>query len=176
MSLNELISEKRQVIEGLWLDSIIETYPSDSNNFFKNKKDKFQNPVGEAMRKQAVGLLTALLANTSDQEITLLLEEFIKMRAVQEFQPSKAVGYILSLKQVVRFVVLKEVSPAVYDTELAEFEKRIDQLLLIAFDVYSQVREKLYSIRAEELKRRSYMALRRFGSESDSQEKENAGN
>ena len=47
--------------------------------------------------------------------------------------------------------------------ELFEFESKIDQLCLIAFDIYMQCREKVYLIRANETRNRTFKAFERAG-------------
>lgn len=166
MSIKDLLIRDQAAIKQQWLDLIIETYPPESREFFKNKKDRFQNPVGAVLSKQVDSLFDALLKDAADEELAVILEDFIKIRAVQEFIPSDAIGFILYLKQAVRKILEKDIESHQLNQELLEFEIRIDQLLLKAFDVYSQSREKLYEIRANELKRRSFMASRMINSNS----------
>jgi len=46
---------------------------------------------------------------------------------------------------------------------LLEFEKRIDRLLLIAFDIFVRCREKIYSMKATEEQSKIYRAFERAG-------------
>ncbi|MBC8204661.1 MAG: RsbRD N-terminal domain-containing protein [FCB group bacterium] len=160
MRFQDLLSRDKTAVKRLWLDLIIETYHPDSHEFFRNQKDKFQNPVGAAMSDQLDSLLDAMTNETTDDELSAILQDFIKIRAVQEFSPSKAVGYILFLKQAVRKIFAKEIESFNLFSEMQALEAKVDKLLLIAFDVYSQAREQLFTIRADELRRSSFMALR----------------
>ena len=167
MRFAELLILNQTVIKRQWLESIIETYPADSREFFRKQKDQFQNPVGAAMSELVNSLFDALLQDASDAEIAVILEDFVKIRSVQEFSPSGALGFILRLKQIVREVLADEIESNKLFPELLRFDAQVDNLLLKAFDVYSQAREKLYTIRADELRRRSFMALRMKGSNSE---------
>lgn len=167
MRLEDLLIQNQAAIKQLWLDLVIDTYPPDSRKFFKKQKDRFQNPVGAALSNQVNSLFNALLKTDNDEDIAIVLEDFVKIRAVQEFSPSEAISFILYLKQAVRKTLANDIQSHHLYQELLAFESRVDNILLKAFDVYSQSREKLYAIKADELKRRSYMALRISGSNSE---------
>ena len=60
------------------------------------------------------------------------------------------------LKKAIREKLKEELQEARVVEELLEFESRIDEMALLAFDVYMQCREKIYQIRTREQRRRSY--------------------
>jgi hypothetical protein len=86
--------------------------------------------------------------------ISQSLNDIMRLRAVQDFLPSQAVGFVFLLKQIIR----SEIDPEVYDEiisqELSELENRIDETALVAFNLYAEAREKIYEIRIKELKAR----------------------
>ena len=163
----ELLAAEKDAVKKHWLNSIIETYPADSREFFASQKDRFQNPVGSALSRLVDSVLEALLNSSKEEVYSEILEEFIRMRAVQEFSPSKAIGFILYLKESVRTVLVKDNDINFRDTELIEFEKRVDNILLTAFNLYTKSRDKLYEIRVAEIKRKSFTAFRMIGSNSE---------
>ena len=167
MQFEDILAKNKNAVKQRWLKSIIETYPPDSHEFFSSKNDRFQNPVGTALSKLVDSVLDALLKNTPDYDYSEILEEFIKMRAVQEFPPSTGIGFILYLKDSVKIILADDIDSNNLTNELMEFEKRIDQILLTAFDLYSKSREKMYEIRVDEMRRRSYAAFRMLGSNSE---------
>ncbi len=167
MQLKELLAEHKSSIKRHWLENIISSYPEGSHEFFLRKGDDFQNPVGAAMTRLVDVLYEALLSDVADSEVEAVMEYFIKMRAVQEFSASQAVGFIFGLKHSIREIISEEISQRCLHRELAELEVRIDKFTLKAFDLYSKSREELYFIRADELRRRSYMAFRLAGSDTD---------
>jgi hypothetical protein len=50
-----------------------------------------------------------------------------------------------------------------YLEELSRIERRIDQLGLLAFDIYMQCREKIYDLKANEMRARTFSAFSRAG-------------
>jgi myo-inositol catabolism protein IolC len=54
--------------------------------------------------------------------------------------------------------------------ELLKLESKIDQLCLMAFDIYMQCREKIYQISANETRNRTFRAFERAGLISGSPE------
>jgi hypothetical protein len=75
------------------------------------------------------------------------LEAIIRIRAVQDFTPSQAVAFVIQLKQIVR-----EELGVGSSADLQGLEDRIDEVLLLAFDIYSKCRQKLNDIRVREVK------------------------
>ncbi len=47
------------------------------------------------------------------------------------------------------------------DDEILELESRIDALALIAFDIYMKCREKIYELKANEVKNMTFRLLQR---------------
>jgi hypothetical protein len=160
MELLELLRQRQSAIKQRWISLIIATYPPDSRGFFLKQKNRFLNPVGAALSRQADALYDLLLDNSSQFSVPPEVEEFLKVRAVQDFEPSQAVGFILYLKQAIRAELADEINTPEQRHLLHMAEGRIDQMLLAAFDSYMKSREKIYEIKANELRRRSYLALR----------------
>lgn len=81
---------------------------------------------------------------------SLALTDILSVRAVQDFTPSEAVRFIPALKEIVREIAGEETT--------APVEARIDELLLLAFDIYMERREKIFGLRVRELKSGIYHA------------------
>jgi hypothetical protein len=160
MQIEELLTQKKAAIKKRWLDLIIETYPADGREFFRQRKNRFANPVGAAISQQ-VDELFEVIAGDGDDDVSRILDRFVKIRSVQDFSPSQALGYILYLKQAVRENLAEDIRTNELYTELLDFETRVDRLLLSAFDVYSQSRDQLHAIRADEMRRSLFVALKR---------------
>ncbi|MDR3602686.1 MAG: RsbRD N-terminal domain-containing protein [Desulfosporosinus sp.] len=159
--LKDLIEEKRSVILERWFDAIVETYPLDTTGFFKKQKDRFANPVGHAIVQGTEGILEVLISGKELNEDLPFLNDFIKVRAVQDFTPAKAMDFIFLLKKVVREVLEKEIRQnQIYDA-LLSFESKIDDLALFAFDIYVKCREQIYELKTDELKRMTYTLLKK---------------
>ncbi len=154
MTLWELLNEKKGAIIKRWLDASLATYSEDAAAAFSRQKDPFANPVGHSLREGTQGIYEALLKGEGTEGIQTFLNEIIRIRAVQQFAPSQALGFIFLLKAAAWAELGESIKDARSMSEWAEFEGRIDQLMMIAFDVFVQCREQVYELRVNELKRR----------------------
>ena len=105
-------------------------------------------------------------------ELCRHLSGILRIRSVQEFAPSQAVSFVFLLKRVIREELAAKLHDPGLQAELAEFDHRVDQLALFAFDVFTKSREQLYEVRVNEVKRRVSGLLRRAGIGSDDLEPE----
>ena len=96
------------------------------------------------------------------------IDPIIRMRAVQGFSPSEAVSFIFSLKAVIRKMYAKKIQEDEFARALLAFESKIDTLSLISFDIYNACREKIYDIKANEVRNRAYRAFKRANLVADS--------
>ena len=109
------------------------------------------------------GILDQLIHTMDLTTLNSYLDPIIRIRAVQNFTPSQAIAFILSLKKVLREYLAKDLQDHRMAAEFIEFESKIDQLCLIAFDIYMQCREKVYQISANETRNRTFRAFERAG-------------
>lgn len=164
MMFRELLSQRRPVILRRWFDLILEGYPAETRDFLKGKKDQFENPVGQTIYNGIEGIYDGLLSGKDPDDISRFLDSVIRVRAVQEFSASQAVAFIFSLKKVVREEIQGEgFEPGLSVPEVLEFESKIDALALRAFDTFMGCRERLYEIRAAEIRNRTINLLKRAG-------------
>lgn len=165
MSLKNLLVEKKASIVNKWRDLTLKTYPKESHAFFA-KKDQFGNPIGHAISEGIATMFEALLEMDdpgSAAEVPGALDDIIRIRAIQDFSPSQAVGFVLGLKSVIR----EELGPKILrnglSDDLSALEEKIDGLLLLGFDIYAQCRQKIFDIRVNTVKRRSERLLQMAG-------------
>jgi RsbT co-antagonist protein rsbRD N-terminal domain len=175
--LIDYLTRKRSSILASWLESIHAGYPSDKSQFLKKQKNRFANPVGYTIAQEIEAIFDCLLAeNDSQEEIASHLDPMIRMRSIQNFSPSQAIDFIFNLKEIVRKEVQQDAGPdAPSLRDLLEFESKVDKIALSAFEVYVKCREKIFAIRADEVKRSTYNLLRRANficetTDEDSQE------
>ncbi len=161
--LVKIIEQKKAAIAKKWFDLTAQTYAPDTAEFLKSKTDPFANPVGGSILNGLNVLLDQLIHDMDPQIINSSLDPIIRIRAVQNFSPSQATAFILFLKKALRANLAKELRDIRNAEELFEFESKIDQLILMAFDIYMQCREKIYQISANETKNRTFKALERAG-------------
>ena len=108
-------------------------------------------------------LLDSLLEESSAEPTEQALDRLLRIRAVQELEPSDAVGFILTLKQVV-LRLLQEESRRDDAILMATHQlfQRVDNLVLQAFDVYMRCREQVFEIRLRDVKKRSEGVMERL--------------
>ncbi len=147
MSINKLLAEKRSKIIKKWRDAIIKSYPEDGQGFLRREKSQFANPVGLTISTEIETLYDEIIKGENTEKISSCLDSIIRIRAVQDFTPSRAVAFVLQLKQLIR----EELGDGLAD-EMHILDNRIDEIALLAFDVYSACRQKISDIRVNEVK------------------------
>jgi len=147
-----LSAEEQGAIAAAWLEATLAAYPPQTSRFLSQEKDRFRNPVGYALRNGLPVLLAELLGGMEAGRITPVLDEIMRMRAVQDFTPSRALSFLFALKPVLRE---RHASLAT-----AEMDDRIDRLALEAFDLYVECRERMHEIRTREAERRTFVSAR----------------
>jgi hypothetical protein len=155
MTLFELLKKKEKKILDVWVERTLDSYTS--SNFFKQAQDQFANPVGANIRAGLTSIFQLLIAEAEPQEYAEPLDQVIRIRAVQEFSPSQAVAPILDLKGVVRQVLSGDEKGRALLSELVLFDREVDRVTLLAFDMYMNCRDRLYQARIRELKSGSYI-------------------
>jgi hypothetical protein len=168
MSLRQILLEKKSSIVNKWCDLTLQTYPKESHGFFA-KKDQFGNPVGHTISQGLAALYDVLLdveVSGDDppvSDVAGALDSIIRIRAIQDFTPSEAVSFVLGLKSVIREELGIKTLQNGHSEEWAALDERIDGLILLGFDLYSQCRQKIFDIRVTEVKRRSERLLQMAG-------------
>ena len=147
MNIDKLLIEKRSKIIKKWRDAIIQSYPEDTKGFLKREKSQFANPVGLIISKEIETLYDEIIKGDNTEKISSCLDSIIRIRAVQDFKPSRAVAFVLQLKQII-----KEELGNGHSDEMQLLDNRIDDVTLLAFDVYSACRQKISEIRVNEVK------------------------
>ena len=162
-SLKGLIEKKKKDILHHWFETTIQTYAPDTAQFYKGQKDRFANPVGNTTSEGLPNILDQLLNDFDSDVIKTYLDPIIRIRAVQDFTASQATAFVFKLKGVLRECLSDELQDDACLKELLAFESRIDQLSLMAFDLYMNCREKIYEIAANETRNQTFRAFKRAG-------------
>ena len=152
MTLRETLEGKKEQIVAKWLDVALSLYARDASAAFARQKDQFANPVGHSLREGTEAIFEALLEGSDDQKIHQHLVEIVRIRAVQQFTASAALDFIFRLKDIVREEV-PGIQAGQISTEHVQYERRVDEVALMAFDVYVECREKVFEIRSNEMRR-----------------------
>lgn len=157
----QFLCEKRDSILQRWLTLISNTYPGEGARFLAGEQNNFANPVGAAMRAMAERVYDECAGDMNRESIACGLEEFIKMRAVQDFAPSSAIGFVFLLKRAVIDEMTEcRIQPAAI-IDYADFNTRVDEIAMIGFDIYMHARELLHELRSSEMRRRNFRESRK---------------
>ena len=146
--------ETRRAIAERWLAETLRTYPDQTAQFLIRERDPFRNPVGTALREAIPTLVDELFEAMDAVSVARALEGVVRIRAVQDFSASEAVGFIFFLKSALRTEWPRETAIP------ADLDRRVDQIALAAFDLYARCREQVFEVRLREAARRSEMLER----------------
>lgn len=128
-----------------WVQKTVEIYPEPVRASASQGGERFRNPVGFALRDSLAKLVQELAGKMNVERATAAMEQIVRLRAVQDLTPAEAVCFVFLLRQIVRELNAEDQFP--------DLERRIDELALIAFNIYVQCREDLAMIRVNEAKR-----------------------
>jgi hypothetical protein len=171
VALKDLLSRNRVAILKRWFDLILETYPANTATMMRKDKNQFTNPVGSTLSREIEVLFKNLCEGSQDEKCQASLDSILKIRSVQDFSPSKAVGFIFLLKKAIGETLKNEVCKESVMDEWLKFQWRIDDLALQAFDIYMDCREKICEIRVNRAKAEREMAFRMMERMTHSKEK-----
>lgn len=172
MKLESVLLKRQTAIVKKWFDLVVDTYPADTSRFLKRQNDPFANPVGSTTLEGLKALFADLMKELEPESAAGHIDPIIRIRAVQNFTPGQATGFVLSLKKIVRDHLGGDAGDPERRRELEAFDARVDQLCLIAFDIFVKCREKIFQIQATEQRNRFFKAFERAGLVSEIPEHE----
>jgi hypothetical protein len=147
----ELPARRRTSMIEKWRARVAATYPAECARLLLEDSDPFRNPFGRVLRERLPVLVDELTGAMDWSRIRPALDEIVRVRAVQDFSASQAAGFLVPLKRVIR----EELDPD--PATAALLDQRIDEMLLAAFDIYVECREKIREIQVEAAKRRVFV-------------------
>jgi hypothetical protein len=156
MQLSELLYEKKVSLLEKWIDCALAVYHKDASSFLKKQKNQFANPLGYTASNSLTKIFDVLCKDCPVNEASKALEDFVKIRAVQELSPAQALSFVYDLKKIMKDEGLATDSTKILQ-ELLIFNSRIDELAMMAFDLYMESRERLYRVRLDEFKRGTHI-------------------
>ena len=160
MNLNDLMIKNKESILRRWFDLILETYPQDTVNMMRKDQDPFTNPVGSTISRGIEVIFRKLCENIYDDECQESLHLILKIRSVQNLSPSKAVEFVFFLKRAIEETLGKEILKESLVRQWLDFQSRIDQMILWAFNLYMETKEKIFEIRVNQARVERDMAFR----------------
>ena len=156
--LSKALADRRSAVVNRWFERLLGTYPSSTNKFLSQEKDPFHNPVGHTLRQCLSDLFDGLLQSSDVASLAPVLDGIVRIRAVQDCSAGTALAFPFLLKQIVRSEFQADASG--YSIELSALEARIDELALLAFELFVKCREQVYELKVNEIRRRSFVLER----------------
>ena len=159
-SFGELLRQEKEAVARRWFEDALSTYADEAAAAFARQKDPFANPVGHSLREGTAAILDLLLDVLPDggdadaEQLGRRLHPIVRIRAIQQFSASEAVGFVFAVKRAVRAVLGKATKESRMAAALAAFDERVDRVALVAFDVYTCCPEEVLLHRVNEAKRR----------------------
>lgn len=167
MDLKELLAKQADTIVERWFDAATAQYPPDTSSFIKNRQDPFHNPVGANTIKALKTITAQLLGDMDRESIKKAIDPAIRIRAVQKLSAAESVVFIFAFKSIVADLLQPQLSKSKAADDLwqqyMELNNHVDEVALIAMDVYSECREKLFSLQNHMEREGVYKAFRRAG-------------
>jgi hypothetical protein len=160
-TLTARLQQRQAAIAERWLAAALADYPADTAAKFGAEQDPFANPVGHALRAGTHAAVEALLSGRPPREVAAHLTDVVRIRAVQEFEPSAALRFILLLKDALRAEAGTDDRHAMHKSDQwAALDRSVEQLLLHAFDIYVAARAQMMQLRVNEMRRSVAQLLR----------------
>lgn len=163
MALVDLLSHKKSQILDRWREAVFDNYAPETARFLKSQKDRFANPIAYQLTRGLTGILEGFLQEAEPDLVLAQLDEVLRLKAIQDASPSRALAFIFVLKTIIRQELAQELQNPDAAVELTDLESRLDGLALLGFDVFMQRREKIYDLKVSEMKRKVSALLRRHG-------------
>ena len=162
------LNDKQPKLVEKWIAAVISTYPAESANFFIDTKDPFANPVGNTIKRSISLLFNEVIKETMDPvKVNEAMDPIIRLRAVQEMSPSKAVSFIFAIKRLIGDELGRQPQDKKVAALLSTVESNVDALMLTAVDIYVCCRDKVYSLRINQAKESVKKLLIKKGLMSD---------
>ena len=155
LPLSASLANQRDNLVKKWFEGIVQTYPDTTTRFLAQEKDPFRNPIGHTLKENLSALFDGLIQPKELASLTSELNDIVRMRAVADITAGQAVSFPFLLKKVLREECTADVSR--FPDEYANLEARIDEMALLAFDLYMKSREQLFEIKYNEAKRSTFM-------------------
>ena len=134
MALLDLLSDKKIEILERWRELVFDSYVPETARFLKSQKDRFANPIAYQLTRGLTGILEVILLDQETDQAKAQLDEVLRLKALQDASPSRAMAFIFVLKPVLREKLAQELEDPAVAGEMVELEARLDGLALLGFD------------------------------------------
>ncbi|MFZ5945308.1 MAG: RsbRD N-terminal domain-containing protein [Bacillota bacterium] len=148
------LTENKTALLTKWFHLLLEIYPKETTKHFKAEKSQFANPVGSNIHQGLSSIYDELVGNMDKEILRKAIDKIVRIEAVQDIGPSQSCSFLFLFKKVLRESIDNEITLKLSPQDLALLEARIDELVLLSFDIYMECRETIYKLRVHELKTR----------------------
>jgi hypothetical protein len=153
MNLNNLLLQKKDAILRKWLCMIYEPFGAGVSTPRADGGDRFTDPVKYTISRNAAFILNSLIQGDDPEASGVYLERIIKIRAVQDLTQQQAVGFMSSLKSVIRSQIIDGPLNPEPAEEVSELDKRIDRLGHIADEIYIEKKRQIRELAIKHTKK-----------------------
>ena len=144
---------------------VLDGYHDRTQQFLSTTNNPFDNPVGAAMGEATAAILDHLIDGGERAALAEALQQFIRVRAVQDFTCGQAIEFVFDLKDVVRDRHGRRKGEQV--EALLELETAIDEVAVICFETFVEAREELLYIQTRSIRRETHKLVERMNRMSD---------
>ena len=159
--MREWLLKQKTMLLPKWLEASFDVYPAQTAEFLQQGTGQFANPVGHSLSEGLEALYDGIVQGLGRENLKTAIDKIVRVRAVQELPPDKAVAFVFELKKLLRQAAKAD---SRVTQKLPDVESAIDEIALEAFAVYSACREQLYQIRIAEIKKRQMLPQASFNS------------
>ncbi len=151
-ALEQVLSSRKEAILGQWRRAVLETYAAETRAFLTSEEDPFCNPLGQVLNRTGEALFLIAATGMERERTEDALSDIVRIRAVQDFPPSRALSFVDAMKKAIRH----ELSPMVVEKtglgRLLDMESRLDEAMLVAIDLYVACKKRIDDIRIREMR------------------------
>lgn len=182
MNVTEMCAVRREELLGMW-GGKIHLVLSPAERGLHAHPARTPSPIRWGRPPGPAGVLfdAVIGLDASPRQVKAALDDLIRLRAVQDFTPSQAVGPLFLLKDILRSALLDPwipqnrrqdgpvrprgtpPRPSVRRRDSGRLflgGGRLDSLALLALDLYAADRERIFRMRVDEVKRAQSSLLR----------------
>ncbi len=153
--------KNEEKILSLWLNEFLKHHGLDTVAVSRTVDDRFLNPAGHIIKAATSSLFKAIMGEEIEQEKILRdMRELLRLQAIQQLSPAQALFPLVAVKEHIYDIVNSLLTTKEAFVQYKEITGRLDTLMLMAFDIFTQDKEDLYRIRIKEVKNAQSQILR----------------
>jgi hypothetical protein len=150
--LEQALFRRKGAILEEWRRLVLATYAVETAAFLTSEKDPFCNPVGHVLAQTGDALFEIAMTGMERERAEEGLRDIVRVRAVQDFSPSRALSFVDAMRKAIRHEALPMVLEETGFGHLLSIESRLDEAMLVAVDLYVACKRLIDDIRVKEAK------------------------